>query len=136
MRQFLNRVQAICTGGVPSLEAAGMLTGMGKRNSLDDDEADMLMAMHKRYPFMDLFGPLINPKWNKHQRIQCRRVEESAEDNQEVEDMDENDLNPINDPELGELMTRGMVSPSPLSTLRMQACSWGWVKGDISSKMI
>ena len=38
--------------GAPSLEDAGMLIGMGKRNSLDE-EADILLAMHKRYPFMD-----------------------------------------------------------------------------------
>ena len=64
--------------GAPSLEDAGMLIGMGKRNSFDE-EADILMAMHKKYPFMDPFGPLINPRWNKHQRIQ-RRAPESAED--------------------------------------------------------
>ena len=101
--------------GAPSLDDAGMLIGMDKRNSLDDDEADMLMSMHKRYPFMDPFGPLINPRWNKHQRIQ-RRAEESAEDNEEVKDMEENDLNPINDPELGELMMdkrSGFALPTP-----------------------
>ena len=77
--------------GAPSLEDAGMLIGMGKRNSFDE-EADILMAMHKRYPFMYPFGPLINPRWNKHQRIQ-RRAQESAEDNKEVENVDEDVLN-------------------------------------------
>jgi len=100
--------------GAPSLEDAGMLIGMGKRNSLDE-EADILMAMHKRYPFMDPFGPLINQRWNKHQRIQ-RRAQESAEDNKEVEDVDEDVLNPINDPELGERMMdkrSGFTLPTP-----------------------
>ena len=100
--------------GAPSLEDAGMLIGMGKRNSLDE-EADILMAMHKRYPFMYPFGPLINPRWNKHQRIQ-RRAQESAEDNKEVEDLDEDLLNPINDPELGERMMdkrSGFTLPTP-----------------------
>jgi len=100
--------------GAPSLEDAGMLIGMGKRNSFDE-EADILMAMHKRYPFMDPFGPLINPRWNKHQRIQ-RRAPESAEDNKEVEDLDEDLLNPINDPELGERMMdkrSGFTLPTP-----------------------
>ena len=100
--------------GAPSLEDAGMLIGMGKRNSFDE-EADILMAMHKRYPFMDPFGPLINPRWNKHQRIQ-RRAQESAEDNKEVEDLDEDLLNPINDPELGERMMdkrSGFTLPTP-----------------------
>merc|ERR1712038_2032564 len=100
--------------GAPSLEDAGMLIGMGKRSSFDE-EADILMAMHKRYPFMDPFGPLINPRWNKHQRIQ-RRAKESAEDNKEVENVDEDLLNPINDPELGERMMdkrSGFTLPTP-----------------------
>ena len=100
--------------GAPSLEDAGMLIGMGKRNSLDE-EADILLAMHKRYPFMDPFGPLINPRWNKHQRIQ-RRAQESGEDNKEVENVDEDVLNLINDPELGERMMEkrsGFTLPTP-----------------------
>ena len=82
------------------------------------------ILIHKRYAFMDPYGPLINPRWNRHQRIH-RRADESAEDNEEFKDMDEND------PELGELMMeKGVVSLFPLPTLRMQACSWGWWKGD------
>ena len=97
--------------GAPSLEDAGMLIGMGKRNSLDE-EADILSAMHKRYPFMDPFGPFINPRWNKHQRIQRR----AQEDNNEVENVDEDLLNAINDPELGKRMMdkrSGFALPTP-----------------------
>ena len=93
--------------GTPSLEEADMLIEIGKRNSLDNDEADILM--HKRYAFLDPFGPLINPRWNKHQRIQ-RRAEESAEDNEKFKDVNEND------PELGELMMdkkSGFTLPTP-----------------------